>query len=205
MQIRMQNAEILTRKQLDEFLKGSEPIEFNVQDRDDLYGWVQRILIGQEYAVQDKKQRGTIRAYLSKITGRSLPQVTRWIRQYRKEGVVQPAVYQRRRFPSKYTSQDVALLAAVDSAHGWVSGPATLRILKREHEQYGNSEFARLSEMSTAHLYNLRHSTRYRNWPQPGSPRGPAGSRSESAANRIRRVGQVFCASTRCIKATGTE
>ena len=148
----MQNAEGLTGKQLNECLKGSERIEFEGQDQAELYGWVQRVLLAQEYAGQGKKQRGAIRNYLSKITGRSLPQVMRWIRQYRKGGVVHPAVYQRRRFPSKYTGQDVALLAAVDSAHGWISGPATLRVLKREHEQFGKSEFARLSKISTAHL-----------------------------------------------------
>ncbi len=92
MQIRMQNAEALTGKQLKEFLQGSERIEFEGQDRAELYGWVQRVLVAQEYAAQGKKQRGAIRAYLSKITGRSLPQVTRWIRQYRKAGVVQSTV-----------------------------------------------------------------------------------------------------------------
>ena len=64
---------VLTRKQLNEFLQGSEGVEFKGQDRAELYGWVQRVLIAQEYAVQDKKQRGAIRAYLSKLTGRSLP------------------------------------------------------------------------------------------------------------------------------------
>ena len=70
----MQNAERLTGKQLNEFLKGSEGLEFHGQDRAELYGWVQRVLVGQEYAVQDKKQRGAIRAYLSKVAGRSLAQ-----------------------------------------------------------------------------------------------------------------------------------
>ncbi len=41
---------------------------------------------------------------------------------------------QRRHFPVKYAS---SLLAAVDCAHGWLSGPGTLRIMKREHEQFG--------------------------------------------------------------------
>ena len=56
-------------------------------------------MVGQEYAVRDRKERGGIRAYVSKVTGLSLPQVTRLIRQYRREGMVQPAVYRRRRFP----------------------------------------------------------------------------------------------------------
>ena len=200
----MQNAEILTRKQLNEFLQGSEGIEFKGQDRAELYGWVQRVLVAQEYAVQDKKQRGAIRAYLSKVTGRSLPQVTRWIRQYRQAGVVQAAVYRRRHFPSKYGSQDIALLAAVDSAHGWLSGPATLRVLKREQQEFGKSEFACLSEISIAHLYNLRHSMRYRKLAATWKPTRASGIAIGSVASQIRKVGLVFCVSIPCIKATGT-
>ncbi|MGI8745378.1 MAG: hypothetical protein ACR2NN_22945 [Bryobacteraceae bacterium] len=168
MQIRMQNAGVLTWEQIQEFLRGSEGIEFSGQSRAELYGWVQQVLVGQEYAGQDKKQRGAIRAYLSKMTGRSLPQITRLIRKYRQEGMVQAAVYRRRQFPVKYGSSDIALLAETDCAHGWLSGPATLRIMKREIEEFGNNEYARLAEMSVAHVYNLRHSTRYRklgaNW-----------------------------------------
>src|ERR1019366_5501418 len=64
MQIRMQNAESLTWEQLREFLKGSETIEFQGQNRAELYGWVGRVLVAQEYATQGKKQRGTVRAYI---------------------------------------------------------------------------------------------------------------------------------------------
>ena len=128
----MQNAEALTREQIQEFLKGSKGIEFSGQKRAEVYGWVQQALVAQEYAVQGKKERGMIRAYIGKMTGLSLPQATRLIRKYRREGVVQPAPYRRRRFPVKYTIEDVALLAEVDRAHDWLSGPATLRILKRE-------------------------------------------------------------------------
>jgi hypothetical protein len=162
MQIRMQNAETLSPEQIREFLKSSESIEFAGQDRAELYAWVQRVLVGQEYGVQGRKQRGAVRAYVSKVTGLSLPQVTRLIRQYRHDGMVQPAVYRRRRFPVKYQKRDVALLVEVDRAHGWLSGPATVSILKRELEQFGKTEFARLAEISVAHLYNLRRSAGYR-------------------------------------------
>ena len=73
----MQNAERLTQEQIREFLRSSEPIEFSGQNRGEMYAWVQRVLVGQEYAVQERKQRGAIRAYLSKVSGLSLAQVTR--------------------------------------------------------------------------------------------------------------------------------
>jgi transposase InsO family protein len=174
MQVRMQNAETLTQEQIREFLKSSESIEFTGQERAELYGWVQRVLVGQEYAVQGRKQRGAIRAYLSKVTGLSLPQMTRLIRQYRREGVVKAACYQRRRFPVKYRRREISLLAEVDRAHDWLSGPATVRILKREHEQFGKAEFTRLAEISVAHLYNLRRSAGYRKMVAQWEPTRPS-------------------------------
>ena len=158
----MQNAEALTQEQIEAFLRGSQPIEFAGQSRTERYQFVQRVLVSQDYARHGKKRRGAVRAYLSKVTGMSLPQLTRLIRAYRQSGVVKPKAYRRRRFPNKYNSQDVALLAEVDQAHGWLSGPATVRILKRECQQFGRAEFTRLAGISVAHVYNLRRSTRYR-------------------------------------------
>ncbi len=158
----MQNAEALTPQQISEFLKGSAGIEFAGQGRAEIYAWTEGMLVTQEYARQGKKQRGAIRAYLSKVTGRSLPQITRLIRQYVKTGKVEAKPCRRRRFPSKYTAPDIALLAEVDGAHQRLSGPATQRILKREYEEFGQPEFARLAGISVSHLYNLRQSARYR-------------------------------------------
>ena len=169
----MQNTEALTGEQIREFLKCSETIEFRGQNRADLYDWVQRVLVAQEYPMQGKKQRGAIRAYIAKMAGLSLAQVTRLIRQYRAEGVVEAVRYRRRRFAVKYSSQDVARLAEVDRAHGWLSGPATVRILQRESQQFGKTEYARLGEISVAHLYNLRRGPGYRKLAAKWEPTRP--------------------------------
>src|SRR5450755_1637075 len=139
MQIRMQNADVLTQEQIHEFLKVSRSIEFTGQNRAELYGFVQQVLVAQEYARQGKKQRGAVRAYRSKVTGLSLPQRTRLIRKYRQEGVVEAAAYRRRRFPAKYTGGDGALLAEVDRADDWLSGPATVPLFKRAYERFGQA------------------------------------------------------------------
>ncbi len=158
----MQNAEDLQPEQISEFLKASHGIEFSGQNRAERYAWTQRVLIAQEYASQGKKQRGQIRAYISKVGGLSLPQVTRLVRMYRATGKVEATVYRRCQFSRKYTAQDVSLLAAVDRAHERLSGPATRCILKREFAQYGRREYERLAGISSGHLYNLRHSAGYR-------------------------------------------
>jgi len=170
----MQNADVLTQEEIQEFLKGSRSIEFTGQNRGELYGFVQRVLVAQEYARQGKKERGAIRAYLSKVTGLSLPQMTRLIRKYREYGVVEAVAYRRRRFAVKYTERDIALLAETDRAHGWLSGPATVHILKREYEQFGKADHARLARISVAHLYNVRRSARYRKLAAKWEPTRPS-------------------------------
>jgi hypothetical protein len=127
-----------------------------------IYQWTEQLLVAQEYAGKGKRERGAIRRYASKVTGLSLPQITRLIRSYRATGTVVLMPSRRRRFPGKYPAQDVQLLAAVDNAHERLSGPATKCILKREYKEYGKVEFARLSEISVSHIYNLRASAKYR-------------------------------------------
>ncbi len=162
MQIEMQNAEALTGQQIAEFLKGSEGIAFCGADRASIYQWTEELLVAQEYGCKGKKERGAIRRYACKVTGLSLPQMTRLIRSYRATGTIAVRKSRRRRFPGKYTEGDVRLLAEVDNAHERLSGPATKCILRREHEEYGKAEYARLAGISVAHIYNLRASPKYR-------------------------------------------
>ena len=58
---------------------------------------------------------------------------------------------------------EIELLAKTDELHDWLSGPATKKIMERECEIYGHTEFGNISRISVAHLYNLRRSSTYRN------------------------------------------
>jgi transposase InsO family protein len=158
----MQNGEALTAGQIDLFMKGTEGVVFVGERREEVYAWVQRVLVAQEFLTQDKKLRGTIRAYVEKVTGLSSAQVTRLIRLFRKTGSVEAKAYRRRAFMRIYTDKDVALLAELDRAHEWLSGPATQRILEREYVRFGKAEYVRLAKLSNGHLYNLRASAGYR-------------------------------------------
>ena len=160
--IRMDDAEKLSLECIGLFVAASGEIRFEAEDRQQLYGWVERVLVEREYGQQGKAARGLLRRYIEKMTGLSRAQVTRLIAQYTGCGRVRVTVYRRRRFGALYTRADVELLAAVDQAHGTLSGPATRRILEREHLLYKRAEYARLAGISVAHLYNLRHHQRYR-------------------------------------------
>jgi hypothetical protein len=134
--IRMDDAEKLSLEALGRFVAASEEIRFEAQDREQRYGWVEQVLVGRQYALQGKAARGLVRRYIEKISGLSRAQVTRLIALYTASGRVQATVYRRRRFPQRYTRADIELLASVDEAHETLSGPATRRILEREHEVY---------------------------------------------------------------------
>jgi transposase InsO family protein len=123
---------------------------------------VEQVLAGQQYGQLGKAARGLVRRYIEKMSGLSRAQVTRLIACYTASGRVQATVYRRRRFPQRYTRADIELLASVDEAHETLSGPATRRILEREHLLYERPEYARLAGISVAHLYNLRKHARYR-------------------------------------------
>jgi transposase InsO family protein len=160
--ISVHEAEKLSLEAMGRFVEASEEIRFESADRSQVYGWVERLLVGQEYGAQGKVARGLVRRYIEKMTGLSRAQVTRLIGRYTAKGRVQPTLYRRCCFPERYTRADIELLASVDEAHETLSGPATRRILEREVQLYGKQEYARLAEISVAHLYNLRKSQRYR-------------------------------------------
>ncbi|MGI9074454.1 MAG: hypothetical protein ACR2JB_24780 [Bryobacteraceae bacterium] len=65
----MQNAETLNPEQIRNFLEAGEALAFAGQSRAETYAWAQQLLVAQEYGCQGKKERGVIRAYLSKVTG----------------------------------------------------------------------------------------------------------------------------------------
>ena len=143
-------------------LEGSEEVVFQGQGRKEIYAWIQVILRQRKYGECDRSDKGLIRRFLGKMSGLSVPQITRLIRQHRRDGEIVTRAGKRRRFPTKYTAQDVTLLAEVDRAHQRLSGPATRCILQREFQIFRRQPFQRLAGLSVSHLYNLRRSAAYR-------------------------------------------
>jgi transposase InsO family protein len=162
MTVIMGNTKLLSPAEIRRFLQASEGIDFTGAGRAEVYEWIEETLQRYRYSRQSKEARGVLREFIGKMTGLSVPQVTRLIGQYLHTGQVREKGYRRHHFPRRYRDDDVILLAGVDTAHGCLSGPATKRILQREYEVFGRSAFARLAELSVSHLYNLRQTTTYR-------------------------------------------
>jgi transposase InsO family protein len=155
-------AEKLSLVEIEVFLTASDSVRFVGSSRVELYKWVERLLCHHEYALQGRRSKGLLRAYIERMTGFSRAQSTRLIGGYVKAGRIAPKPSLRPRFQRRYSAADIELLASVDEAHERLSGPATRHILKREFEVYGKPEFERLAKLSNGHLYNLRRNPRYR-------------------------------------------
>jgi len=160
--ISVHETEKLTLQQIEQFLLAAKEVRFEASQREEIYGWVERLLCQQEYMGQGRRARGLLRRYLGKMTGLSRAQLTRLVGRYLATGRVRIKTSHRHRFPTRYTRADIELLAQVDEAHQTLSGPATRRIFEREFGHYGKREFQRLAAISNGHLYNLRRTPRYR-------------------------------------------
>jgi hypothetical protein len=128
------DGERLSLEQIRRFLESSDELHFESMDRGGMYAWVGRTLVEQEYGCLGCVDKGVVRRYVAKMTGLNRAQTTRLVGQYRESGTVEARIYRRHQFASRYTNADIALLAEVDEARETLSGPATQRILYREHK-----------------------------------------------------------------------
>ncbi len=158
----MQAGERLSLEQIRAFLEASDGVEFEGWNRDEVYAWVDRTLRQQGYEKLKRSGRGLVRRYLEKMTGLSRSQTTRLIAMYLSGEQVKAKPYRRHRFRQRYLREDVALLAAVDTAHETLSGPATQKLLQRAYHDFGEIEYERLARISVAQLYRVRGSMQYR-------------------------------------------
>src|ERR1700681_4946497 len=158
----MDDSEAVSLGQIRAFLAGRGEEGFAGEGRREVFAWVERTLVGHEYAGLGRADKGVVRKYIARMTGLSRAQVTRLITGHRKTGQVKAAGYQRTKFARRYTAGNVDLLAYVDKAHGNLSGPATKRILEREYFDYGQAAYERLARISVAHIYRFRNWAAYR-------------------------------------------
>ncbi|MBT9162882.1 MAG: hypothetical protein DDT27_01447 [Dehalococcoidia bacterium] len=191
MRLIMNDTQLQTIEQVRQFLEGSKELEFKGLLTEEKYEWVETVLVKFRYLQLKKDEKGVIRRYIGKITGHSRAQVSRLIRDYKRTGRLKKAEYSRHRFPRKYTSWEVKLLAKTDELHGWLSGPAIKKIMQREYEVYGHTEFEKISQISVSHLYNLRGSNTYRGITRRFTKTRPAVSKTCPSEGGDRRAGQT--------------
>lgn len=157
----MNDSHIETLEQVRQFLNGAAILEITISSKTEGYRWIQGTLVRFQYLSLGKADRGLIRRYLQQISGYSRAQIARLIKQYRKTGRIQRRQCTAKGFTSKYTREDIRLLARLDELHGTLSGPATKKLCERAWQVFKQAEYQRLAGISVSHLYNLRQSTPY--------------------------------------------
>lgn len=161
MTLDMDDSHIVSVAQIREFLKNSALVNFEGVSRKEKYQWVENTLNKFGYFKLKKNDRGIVKNYIVQITGFSPAQVGRLIKKKRKTGKVLASSTKRNSFPTTYTPEDIARLVDTDNAHLRLSGKATKAILVREFEKFKKKEYARISKISVAHIYNLRGKKQY--------------------------------------------
>lgn len=164
MVIDMNDTRLCSLAQIQAFLSGTAGVQFEPSAGDDTrYTHIEAVLKRLGYARLKRSDKGLVLRYLVRTTGYSRPQLTRLVRQFLTTGRLakryRPPV---RGFTHKYTAADVALLAATDTWHDTLSGPATKHLMQRALAVFGDRRYARLASISVAHLYNLRAAAAYR-------------------------------------------
>jgi transposase InsO family protein len=158
----MDTTHIPTLIQMTDYVSGSSAVRLRCQDKTEAYDYIARVLVTHRYKLLSKPGKGTVRIYLSAVTGYSDAQLDRLIAQYMVKGEIVAASRTQPTFQGIYTREDVTELARIDDLYEDMSGPAICDILQREYEKFGNTACVRLRSISVAQLYRFRHSTHYR-------------------------------------------
>jgi hypothetical protein len=151
-------AEKLSLEQIRLVVSASEGLRIESANRKQMYGWVESVLA----CPTGNGARGLLRRFLEKMIGLSRAQVSRPISGFTACRQVRMAEYRRHRFALPTRGPTLSCWLRSTRPHETLFGAATMSILKREFELYGKDEVERLAKISNGHLYNLRHSQRYR-------------------------------------------
>jgi len=162
MLVQMDETQIRTLEDVAAFFAGALCTSLQLLGgKDDVYQWIERTLVRFRYLWLSKKEKGLVRAYIQRLTGYSRPQLNRLIAQYRRTGHIRRSQRTVHGFETKYTREDVHLLAEVDRLVDGTSGSTTKAFCQRAWEVFKDVRFKRLAGISVSHIYNLRKTKTY--------------------------------------------
>ena len=99
--------QLTTIDAINQFLEGTQAVAFSVAiSQQERYRWVQKTLVKHRYMLLGKADKGTVTRYLMKVTGYSLAQTKRLIRQYVKTGTISVKPARHNGFKRAYTMAD---------------------------------------------------------------------------------------------------
>ena len=84
--VTLQTERVQTLEQVRRVAEGNEPVDFALADRASACEFIRRTLVQFDYAALGKADKGTVKAYLAKMSGLSRAQLTRLMAQHRSTG-----------------------------------------------------------------------------------------------------------------------
>ena len=106
----MNDTHIETLEQVRGFLEGTEAVCFEIESKEMRYRWTEATLVKFRYLALGKAEKGLLTRYIRKMTGYSLAQVKRLIKQYRERGRLERKQRTVQGFSLKYTRADLGQL-----------------------------------------------------------------------------------------------
>lgn len=158
----MNDNKLLELWQVRKFTNASTDINFKPASTAESYKWITETLKRFNYLKLSKTDKGTVKAYISRITKYSRAQLNRLIKKYKKKRIVKGERRKKRNsFATIYKQDDILLLAETDECHQTLSGPSTKKLFERGYAIFKDSCYERLAAISVAHIYNLRKKNIY--------------------------------------------
>lgn len=162
MNITMKNNNLTTVEDLETFLQGNTSVSIKIKSREERYAFIQNTLIRFQYLQLKKKDRGTVKRYIQKLTHYEERQLKRLIKKWKRDGLRYVKGRARGAAKPKYGPRDIQLLINTDIAQEARSALATKETLKREYFVFGKTEYQNIAGISTGHIYNIRqHKQQY--------------------------------------------
>ena len=113
----MNDTDLEALPQVREFLDGSKAVHFDAATRTEAYEWLARTLKRFGYGQLSKQEKGTVWAYMAKVSGYSRAHLNRLIKQYQCYHWIGQPRRPRNCFKTHYTREDILLLAETDECH----------------------------------------------------------------------------------------
>lgn len=156
----MNTKRIVSIKDIEKFLQGTEQIKFSVVSRSEKYHFIMNTLVRIRYKQLRKPAKNLVRRYLQKVTGYSKRQIKRLIHKWDKGELLaslETIQENRNKFPCKYGPTEIALLIKSDEALNYPNGNSLKKSLLREYSVFKKEKYVTISQISVSHIYNLRN------------------------------------------------
>jgi len=162
--INMNDSSINRIEDIREFLNTSEKISFGKESSAQVYEWMEQLLVRFRYIQLRKPDKGLVKKYIEKLTGYSRAQTTRLIKQYVQTGhiVLNTKSVKRHKFKTKYSTEEVRLVAQTGLVHNNPNGMALKSFLGRAYDIYGDVRFKTIRNISVSYLYVIMQTTTYK-------------------------------------------